>query len=107
MKAQITVKEDIIIVRLKGVADFESVDSLEHTCKNYFLKKKIIFNLEGLNFVGSSGLANLSEIIKKLSLKSNFKMCNVGSEFQKIFADSRLKSFTFYEDESSAERAFL
>ena len=107
MKAQITVKEDIIIVRLKGVADFESVDSLEHTCQNYFLKKKIIFNLADLSFVGSSGLENLSEIIKKLKAKSNFKMCNVASEFQKIFADSRLENFTFYENERSAEQAFV
>lgn len=106
MQTQITKNGDIIIVRLKGVADFESIVSLDKTCEKYFIQKKIIFNLADLNFVGSSGLSNLTEIIKKLTHQSSFKICNVGNELLRIFNSSRLENLEIYEDENSAQQSF-
>ena len=100
-------KNDVFIVRLKGYADFESVTSLEQTCSQYLLgNKKVIFNLADLNFVGSSGLSTLINILQKLKSQSSLKICNAGREFQRIFASSHLGHLEIYENESSAAQSF-
>lgn len=107
MQTDFSKKDDVIIVRLKGHADFESVAELNQTCNKYLLhNKKVIFNLAHLNFVGSNGVAHLINILKNLKTHSSLKMCSVGEEFQRIFADSRLGHLEIYEDEKSAKQAF-
>ena len=107
MEANFSKKDDVIIVRLKGHADFESIASLNQTCNKYLLQnKKIIFNLAHLSFVGSNGVANLISILKNLKTHSSLKMCSVGEEFQRIFASSQLDHLEIYEDEQSAKQAF-
>ena len=106
MKTQITKNKDVIIVRLQGLADVESVVSLNQTCDQHLLQKKIIFNLADLNFVGSSGIAALTGILKKLSQNSRLKVCSVGSEFRRIFASSHLEDLEIYETEDKALKEF-
>ena len=107
MEADFSQKNEVIIVRLKGYADFESVTSLEQTCSKHLLgNKKIIFNLADLKFVGSSGLSTLINILQKLKSQSSLKICSAGREFQRIFAESRLGHLEIYENESSAAQAF-
>ena len=103
METQITKTKDVIIVRLKGFSDFESITSLDQTCQKYLLQKKVIFNLADLHFVGSSGISNLMEIIKKLAGQSTLKMCHVGQEFRRIF--SHIDHLDFYENEDNAKES--
>ena len=106
MQTQITQNGDIVIVRLKGAADFESVLSLDETCQKYLNQKKVIFNLSKLNFVGSSGIDNLTQMIEKLNRSSSLKVCHVSSEFRRIFASSPLKHLEIYDDENGAKLSF-
>ena len=106
MKTQITENNDILIFRLQGIADIEDFISLEKTCKKYCPKRKVIFNLANLHFVGTSGLNNLMQIMSQLTQTSKLKVCSVGKEFKKIFASTYLNQLTFYESESSAQNAF-
>jgi len=106
MQAQITKEDDIIIIRLHGISDVESVADLDQACKKYCLQQKVIFNLADLNFVGSSGLDKLINIISTLSHTSQIKICSARKEFQKIFATSCLGSIEIYEDEIKAKETF-
>ena len=106
MQAQITKEDGIIIIRLHGISDVESVADLDQACKKYCLQKKVIFNLADLNFVGSSGLKRLMDVISTLSCNSQIKICSVRKEFQRIFAASRLDQIEIYEDEAKAKETF-
>jgi len=106
MQTQITKEDDIIIIRLHGISDVESVEDLDQACKKYCLQKKVIFNLADLTFVGSSGLNRLMSVISALSHTSQIKICNAKKEFQRIFATSLLGSIEVYEDEAKAKETF-
>ncbi len=106
MQAQITKEDDIIIIRLHGISDVESVADLDQACRKYCLQKKVIFNLADLDFVGSSGLDKLMEIISSLSRTSQIKICSARREFQRIFSKSRLDQIQMYEDEERAKETF-
>ena len=106
MQAQITKEDGIIIIRLHGISDVESVADLDQACKKYCLQKKVIFNLADLTFVGSSGLDKLMSVISTLSYTSQIKICSAKKEFQKIFATSRLELIEMYEDEAKAKETF-
>ena len=106
MQAQITKEDGIIIIRLHGISDVESVADLDQACQKYCLQKKVIFNLADLNFVGSSGLNRLMDVISTLSRTSHIKICNVRKEFQRVFAASHLEQIEIYEDEVKAKETF-
>ena len=106
MRADFETKDDVIIVRLKGESDFESVTSLNKVFEKYLTQKKVIFNLGSLHFVGSSGLADLMDTFKSLAQKSSIKFCHVGLEFRKIFAGTGFGHLKIYEDEKSAKNTF-
>ena len=106
MRTQVTKNDDIIVVRFQGTADVESVAGFDYTCRKYFLEKKIIFNLADLNFVGSSGLSKLMTTISSMTQNSKLKICSVGRELQKVFAEGPTKHLHIYEDETSAKKAF-
>ena len=97
---------DVLIVDLKGEVDFASAEPFYQTCMSELSKKNIVFNLKKLSFVGSDGLSSFMNTIKDLRKKSKLQFCCVGSEFQRVFADSEIKDVAIYEDEQSAANAF-
>ena len=71
--------------------------------------KKIIFNFENLEFVGSSGISNFVQTLKEVNARSSFRprYCNVRSEFQKIIrAFDEAQEFEFFETEERARSSF-
>ena len=106
MKAHFIQEDGVVIVRLKGHFDFESVDLFSQTCKQRLQNKKVIFNLERLNFVGSSGMDSFMEVLRKIRSISSLKICHVGCEFRRLFASCHLKNLEIYESEHSAKDSF-
>lgn len=96
---------DTMVIYLKGQVDSYSAKPFYATCMNKLSQKKIIFNLESLNFVGSDGLDSFMNTLQQLKQKSNLQFCCVSSEFQQLFADSKIKNIPIYEDEESATHA--
>ena len=116
MKTKIIRTGDTVIVTITGHLSFESQEPLKSNLhrlidetKTDTVAKKVIFNLEDLEFVGSSGISTFVQTLKDFNAKSPVKprYCNVKSEFQKViraFDDDRL--FEFYDDEDRARRSF-
>ena len=97
---------NVFIIHLKGEVDFASAEPFHETCMNQLSKKNIVFNLKNLSFVGSDGISSFMKTIKDLTKESKLQFCCVGSEFQKVFAESEIKDIAIYEDERSATDAF-
>lgn len=117
MKTQIEKKGDMVIISFNGKLSFEThlpmrddlLKLASITNRENQPLKKVIFNLEKLDFVGSSGISSFIQVLKEFNayFPMKPKYCNVKSEFQKIIqALDTEKIFEFYEDEKRAQNSF-
>jgi len=116
MKTQIKRIGDTVVVSMEGKLDFEThlplredLDRLIHPPKHIHAPNKIIFNLENLEFVGSSGISAFIQALQEFNshAPSRPRYCKVGSEFRKIIqAFDEMELFDFYEDEDKARKSF-
>lgn len=109
MEAKVDQRDGIFVVSLAGQLDFESADALRNRCKQIFTDKKVIFNLEALNFVGSSGLTPFLDLLRdmKKSLGKNVKICSPQKDFVRLFETGDLSQIEVYENEEKAHNAFV
>ncbi|NQZ19570.1 MAG: STAS domain-containing protein [Bdellovibrionales bacterium] len=111
MKAKISQKQDVVIVNLSGRIDMEYTEPFREACLNQIAKssEKIVFNLNGLSFVGSNGIMPFVKAIHELAQEKQgqLRFCEVGSEFQKIFAASALANIEICDSEDKAIESFM
>ncbi len=109
MQAKLERAGEITVVHLSGHIDYESADKFKDSCLKALNNQKVVFNLENLSFVGSSGITPFLETMITLSEsnKNIMKFCRVGSEFRKIFASGALKDIEICEDVETAKSAVL
>lgn len=116
MKTRIQKIGDTIIVNVDGKLDYETqiplkedLQKLIQNSKKDSVSKKIIFDFENLQFVGSSGISNfiqtLSEFNSQTSVKPRY--CNVSNDFKRVIqALDNQKAFDFYETTEKAKKSF-
>ncbi len=114
MKSQIKKVGESIVVQVDGKLDYETQDAFKESLRELASKKKnsaktdsvpteIIFNMEKLEFVGSSGITQYIQTLKDFAQKTDqkAKILNASSEFKKVmkaFDDEEVFEF----DESHA-----
>jgi anti-sigma B factor antagonist len=108
MQAKIRREGDITVVELRGRLDFETAEPFRETCQDVLANSKVVFNLDGLSFVGSSGIGAFVNTLREFSKANPVppKFCNVRSEFRKVFKASDEQAFEIFEEESEAVTAF-
>lgn len=116
MKTQIKKQGDMIVVSLDGRLDFETFVPLREDLTKLMdesqqdsVPKKIIFNFEKLEFVGSSGISSFVQTLRDFNANSLTKprYCHVKSEFKKIIkAFDENDLFEFYDSEDRARKSF-
>lgn len=116
MKTEIKKQGDTIVVSMDGKLDFETsaplrehLDKLLTRSSSDAAPKKIIMNLEGLEFVGSSGISSFVQTLKDFnaSAPSRPRYCNVKSEFRRVIkAFDEQDLFDFYDNEDRARKSF-
>ena len=116
MKTQIRKKGDMVIVEMNGKLDFETNAPLREELTKLMkpnrtdsTPKKIIFNLEKLEFVGSSGISSFVQTMKEFnaSVESKPRYCNVRSEFKRVIkAFDEEQEFEFHDNEERAKKSF-
>ena len=115
MKTRIKQVDDAMVVSIEGHLSYETHEPLRdhlfeimEQARVQHPDKKIIFNFENLEFVGSSGISAFINSLKELTDEgSSPKYCNVATEFQRVmkaFDESNL--FQFYESEEKARKSF-
>ena len=102
----------IIILELEGHLDFETTLQFKETTISLMAKnqtQKVVFNLEKLKFVGSSGINQFIQVLKHFnSLQEKPRYCRLSSEFQKVFKayQTTRNPFEVFEDEAAAVISF-
>jgi anti-anti-sigma factor len=101
----------ILILELEGHLDFETTLQFEDTFNSLVEKNHasgVVFNLQKLKFVGSSGINQFVKVLKDFNNgEVKPKFCFVSSEFSKIFRayQTTRNPFDIFEDEGQARAA--
>ncbi len=98
---------DISIVELQGPLEIDLTQPFREACKNHFKEKKVIFNLERVNFVGSTGIQSFLETIRLLAENRGIKLVGTKSELKRMIENLALTNLEFCETEDQAFRSFL
>jgi anti-anti-sigma factor len=116
MKTQMKKVGDTLVVIMNGKLNFETALPLREDLGRLIRQastdsapKKIIFNLEQLDFVGSSGISSFVQTLRDFNDSAPVKprYCHVKSEFQKVIkAFDATDGFEFYENEEGAKKSF-
>ncbi len=85
-------QKEILIVHLSGNIDSESVDLFRQACRGPLAGRPVLFNLEHLSFVGSSGLRPFLESLNDLTKTagSDVRFCEVRNDFRQILSATPL-----------------
>ncbi len=104
MKAIYQKKGNVTIVQLEGRLDYESSPQFRKVCFEKLVSEQVIFDMKGLNFVGSLGLNDFVDTIQELYAKTpqNIKICGVSSEFRKLFESRPGINWSFYDSSEKA-----
>ena len=105
MKAKFRKEKDIFFIDIEGALSLSGADGLSAFCSQNLTKKRIVFNLRSMSFVGSSGISVLSKTLEDLGKSNDIKVCCIAPEFQKIFQSEGL-DFVPYQSEEEAVEAF-
>lgn len=111
MQARVKKKGEITILELFGNVDFESAKPFHDQCTTFIKDanhQRVVFNMKGLRFVGSSGISCFIQTLREfnhLSIKPRF--CGVGSEFKKMFRIySPEETYEIFASEDEAAGSF-
>ncbi len=114
MKTQITKAGDTVTISMDGHLDYENQEPFRDDLQKLIKEtrtdsapKKIIFNLERLEFVGSSGISAFVQTLKDFNSNAPTKprYCHVKSEFKKVIkAFDGEEQFEFFENEDRARK---
>lgn len=109
MEARVTYDGDVTIVSLQGYMDYETSEPFRKTCFQSLLNQKVIFDLEALHFIGSSGLTSFLEILKEFKTKNPLpvKFCGLSREFQRFFWAYEMSDVEIYETRPAAHSSFF
>ena len=114
MKAKIKQNADVLVLSLEGKIDYETQDDACAVINKAIRKnktdeapKKILVSMKDLQFVGSAGITQFVEQLKKIHDDTDVtpKYIGVKSEFQKIMkAFDADNEFEFFDDETLNRR---
>lgn len=116
MKTEIRKMGDSIVVTMEGKLNYEMQEPFKEDltdliadAKTDSAPKKIIFNFEKLEFVGSSGISSFVQALKDFNARVPMRprYCNVKSEFKRIIkAFDEADIFEFFDNEDRARKSF-
>ena len=108
MVAKLKNQGEITIISIGGTLDIEQTQPFREACLKHFQAKKMIFNMENANFVGSTGLQPFMETVKGLMAGNSYgiKMVGCKSEFKRLFLSIGDVNLQIHETENSAIASF-
>ena len=98
MEASITRDKDMLIVSISGVLDFDKAYEFKKSGLSHFMNSKVVFCLDNLDFVGSTGMSSFVETLFEISQENinGVALCGVGLEYMRLvepYIGDRLKVF--------------
>lgn len=111
LRASLLNQGEVTVIALEGKLDIESQDVLRENILSLTKQgRKVVVDMEGLHFVGSSGITMFIRSLYEFQERGLTvpKLCNVKSEFRKIISayDSN-QDFSIHETRESAVSGFF
>lgn len=111
LRASLLNQGEVTVIALEGKLDFENQDVLRDSIITLTRQgKKVVVDMEGLNFVGSSGITHFIRSLYELQERglSVPHLCNVKSEFKKIInAYDVNRDFSIHDSREDAVHNFF
>lgn len=106
-----TIKNGILVVYLEGRLDVSVANEVEEGLSELIDSgdhKKVVLNMEGIDYMSSSGFRACISTLRKLNAKEgSLKMCNIKPAVKRIFDVIELTSlFDIYSSEDEAINSF-
>ncbi|MFH1798213.1 MAG: STAS domain-containing protein [Candidatus Omnitrophota bacterium] len=110
MRVSFEEKSGVAICRIEGEIDIDTSRDIKRSVDKVISrdKNKVIINLKDVNYVDSSGLATMVEILKSLRLvNGELKLTNLSQKVRGLFEITKLdKLFDIEENEENAVASF-
>jgi anti-sigma B factor antagonist len=110
MNIQKRMAGDVTILSLDGRLDLTSASALKEASKDVLSSsnKKMVLNLDRVDFINSSGLGALVSILKEVrNSQGSMKLTNLAPYVKEIFDITQLSNiFDIFPDESQAITSF-
>jgi anti-anti-sigma factor len=109
MQARVKQEGDVTVIALSGRVDMDSSEAFRKICIEQFSRKKVVFDLGELGFVGSTGVTTFLETMRDLHHSSSYGVRLVGpkAEFRRLLSSYILDSLQVYDTETMALGSFL
>lgn len=111
MKAIVTNKRGITIVSFEGHLSFSRTTKLKETLQELYERKKnkkVVFNFEKLEFVGSSGIKPFIKMLKEFNKDTQKpRLYGLSSEYRRLFKAFEARNpFFIFNDEKEALKSY-
>jgi anti-anti-sigma factor len=103
---------NITVFELEGHLDFETTQQFHDKCDAMMSdtpETEVVFNMEKLKFVGSSGINQFITILKRFNTrKPKPRLCKLSTEFHRMFRayETTRNPFEIFETEGEAITSF-
>ncbi len=104
MQAHMKRHGDITVITIAGALTIEETQSFRAACIKHLVGQKIVFNLAGANFVGSTGLQAFLETVRACEQANahGVRVVAAKSEFRRLISSLEAKRIEFFEQENTA-----
>ena len=108
MQTQISQNGEITIVTVSGRLDINKAPLFKQACLNQLKGRKVIFSLQNLSFVGSTGISQFFQTLQEVN-QINEKTCRIvglSPDFRRITDYTRMHELEIHESVESASLSF-
>ncbi len=108
MEAKLDRCGEVVVVTINGRLDIDKTKPFQEACFKNLLDKKVVFNLQPLNFVGSTGIQNFFQALKEIHSKNKFglRIAGMTVDFQRLWTVHSGPEMTVYENTQVAVKSF-
>lgn len=108
MQTKVEFQGAYTIVQVSGRLDIDKTTLFKQACLKSLKGQKVIFSLQNLNFVGSTGILNFFQVLKEVHELNN-RTCRVvglSNDFKRIIHLAEFQCLEFHETVETATFSF-
>lgn len=108
MDAKVSYQGDCAIVQISGKINLEKTPSFKSVVLKNFKDRRVVFCLQQLQFVGSSGIQNFFKAVSEISQQNKYgvKLSGVNADFMRLLQFGGNNSFQVFENIDQAIQSF-
>lgn len=108
MEAKLAQVGEVVVVTINGRLDIDKTHPFKEACFKNLLDKKVVFNLQQLNFVGSTGIQNFFQAIQEINSKNKYglRIAGMTPDFLRLWSVRSSQDLAIYESTNIAVQSF-